>query len=407
MDRKWVEMMFNRIGEMGKLKVGYNRLAYDDADWQAKQFLIEKMREAGLTVRMDAVGNIFGRVEGTDPDAPVVAAGSHIDTVPTGGNFDGSVGVIGAMCAVQRIMAKGKTKNPMEVWVFAGHESSRFGFAHLGSRCICGFTEIDKWKNLKDTTGKTVPEVLANRGLHFDQIAGCKRDASKIKSFAELHIEQGPILEDGNLNVGIVTDIAAPIRLSIKVKGTAAHSGTTPMRSRHDALVAAANIVLAVRQRANAEASKGIVGTVGYMSVKPGAMNIVPGDVEMWVDVRGNDFDLVSSVIDNIKADAQSAAEAEGVKVEINTISSSHPVHLSDELIKLSEDACKEQKIPYTFMIGGGGHDSQEIGQIIPTVVLHIPCLKGVSHTPEEFASIDDIMVGIDALTGLLEKLAR
>ena len=407
MDRKWVEMMFEEIGNIGKLDVGYNRLAYDDADWTAKQFLMKKMKEMGLSVRMDAVGNIIGRVEGTVPDAPVVAAGSHIDTVPTGGNFDGSVGVVGAMCAVQRIMAKGKTKNPLEVWVFAGHESSRFGFAHLGSRCICGFTEMEKWKNFKDATGKAVPEVLANRNLQFTEIPSCQRDTTKIKSFAELHIEQGPILEDGHLNVGIVTDIAAPIRLSVKVRGNAAHSGTTPMQSRHDALVAAAEIVLAVRKAANARADKGIVGTVGYMAVKPGAMNIVPGDVELWVDVRGNDFDLVSSVIEAIKKDANEAAEKEGVKVQIDTISSSHPVHLSDELIHLSEESCKEQKIPYTFMIGGGGHDSQEIGQKIPTVVLHIPCRNGVSHTPDEFASIDDIMVGIDALTGLLEKQAN
>lgn len=407
MDRKWVEMMFEEIGKMGKLDVGYSRLAYDDADWQAKQFLMDKMREMGLEVRMDAVGNIVGRLEGTDKDAPVVAAGSHIDTVPTGGNFDGSVGVVGAMCAMQRIMAKGKTKNPMEVWVFAGHESSRFGFAHLGSRCICGFTEMDKWQHLKDKTGKTVPEVLAKRNLQFADIPSCQRDTTKIKSFAELHIEQGPILEDGKLNVGIVTDIAAPIRLSIKVKGTAAHSGTTPMGSRHDALVAAAEIVLAVRKAAQEKADKGIVGTVGYMAVKPGAMNIVPGDVELWVDVRGNDFELVSSVIEKVKEQAAAAAQKEGVAVQVDTISSSHPVHLSDELISLSEESCKEQNIPYTFMIGGGGHDSQEIGQKIPTVVLHIPCRNGVSHTPEEFASIDDIMVGIDALTGLLEKQVR
>ena len=407
MDRKWVEMMFEEIGKMGKLDVGYSRLAYDDADWQAKQFLMDKMREMGLEVRMDAVGNIVGRLDGTDKDAPVVAAGSHIDTVPTGGNFDGSVGVVGAMCAMQRIMAKGKTKNPMEVWVFAGHESSRFGFAHLGSRCICGFTEMDKWQHLKDKTGKTVPEVLAKRNLQFADIPSCQRDTTKIKSFAELHIEQGPILEDGKLNVGIVTDIAAPIRLSIKVKGTAAHSGTTPMGSRHDALVAAAEIVLAVRKAAQEKADKGIVGTVGYMAVKPGAMNIVPGDVELWVDVRGNDFELVSSVIEKVKEQAAAAAQKEGVAVQVDTISSSHPVHLSDELISLSEESCKEQNIPYTFMIGGGGHDSQEIGQKIPTVVLHIPCRNGVSHTPEEFASIDDIMVGIDALTGLLEKQVR
>lgn len=407
MDRTWVEMMFSHIGKIGKLKNGYNRLAYSEADWQAKLFLAEQMKKMGLTVYFDAVGNMFGRIEGTDPDAPVVAAGSHIDTVPTGGNYDGSVGVIGAMCAIQRIIAKGKTKHPMEVWVFAGHESSRFGFAHLGSRCICGFTEIEKWRTLKDIYGETVPDVLASRGLNFEKIPNCQRNTNKIKSFTELHIEQGPILENQDLKVGIVTDIAAPIRLSIKLKGQAAHSGTTPMHSRHDALVVAANVILAVRKEANAQADNGIVGTVGYIKVQPGAMNIIPGDVELWVDIRGNDFELIAFVVEKIKEHAYVAAKEEVVSIIIETISSSHPVHLSDELIHLAEKSCKTQKIPYTFMIGGGGHDSQEIGQKVPTIVLHIPCKNGVSHTPNEFAKIDDIMVGIDALTYMLETLAN
>ena len=407
LDKAWVEMMYGKIGKIGKLEVGYNRLAYSDADWQAKTLLIETMKDMGMTVRVDAVGNIIGRLEGTEAHAPVVAAGSHIDTVPDGGNYDGSVGVIGALCAVQRIKEKGKTKNPIEIWIFAGHESSRFGFAHLGSRSICGIADPVKWRNMKDVFGKTVPEVLASRNLDFEKIAEVKRDSAELKAFFELHIEQGPILEDGNLAIGIVTDIAAPIRLAIKINGDAAHSGTTPMSRRHDSLVTASQIVLAVRNHAKDFADKGIVGTVGMMQVKPGAMNIVPGYVEMWVDVRGIDFKEVSAVVEKIQQSAHEAAKEEGTKVDIDIISSAKPVHLDDQLMEQVKVSCEKIGVAYTYMIGGGGHDSQNIAQIMPTSVMHIPCRNGVSHTPEEFAKIEDIMAGVDVLTDVMERLAK
>lgn len=407
MDKTWVEMMFEKLGQIGKVDRGYNRLAYSDADWHAKKLIMATMEEMGLAVRMDAVGNIVGRLEGTDLDAPVVAAGSHIDTVPEGGNYDGSVGVIGALCAVKRLQAMGPMRCPLEVWVFAGHESSRFGFAHLGSRSICGIADPTKWETMKDTMGQTVPEVLASRGLHFDRIADAKRNPAELKAFVELHIEQGPILENGKIAIGIVTDIAAPIRLSIKIHGNPAHSGTTPMNGRHDALVTASNIVLAVRTHAASSAAEGIVGTVGMMKVRPGAMNVVPGFVEMWIDVRGITFDSVTRVIEQIKASAAQYAAEEGTTLDIDVISSTKPVHLDDKLMTLVKNTCDKLRISCIRMIGGGGHDSQNIARITPTIVIHIPCRNGVSHTPEEYAKAEDIMQGIDVLTDVMAQLAK
>lgn len=407
MDREWVEILFEKMGGIGKVESGYTRLAYSDADWQAKELVMDTMRELGMTVRMDAAGNIIGRLAGTDRDAPAVAAGSHVDTVPEGGNYDGSVGVIGALCAVKRLKAKGPLKHPLEVWVFAGHESSRFGFAHLGSRSICGMADPEKWAAMKDPTDHTVPEVLASRNLCFEKIKEVKRNPAEVKSFIELHIEQGPILETGRIAVGIVTDIAAPIRLSIKIHGKPAHSGTTPMNARQDALVTASHIVLAVREHAAAAAAQGIVGTVGMMQVRPGAMNVVPGSAEMWIDVRGITFESVSDVIAKIKASAAAYAAAEGTRIEIDTISSAVPVHLDEGLMKMIRESCETLKIPYTHMVGGGGHDSQNIARIAPTSVIHIPCRDGVSHAPEEYAKIEDIMTGIDVMTDVMAKLAK
>ena len=407
MDKAWVEMMLRKMGTIGKVDQGYNRLAYSAADWEAKEMIMGTMREMGLAVRMDAAGNIFGRLEGRDKSALVVAAGSHVDTVPGGGNFDGSVGVIGALCAVKRLQTMGVMKNPVEVWVFAGHESSRFGFAHLGSRSICGTADPEKWSNLKDPTGNTVPQVLALRGLQFNKLGEAKRNPAELRSFMELHIEQGPILEKEKIAIGIVTDIAAPIRLAIKIYGVPAHSGTTPMNARHDALVTAANIVLAVRGYSTAAASEGVVGTVGMMKVSPNAMNVVPGYVEMWIDVRGVDFETVTAAIEQIKSSAVDFASAEGTWIETDIISSAKAVHLDDNLMKIVAKSCEKLNISYTHMIGGGGHDSQNIAQIAPTIVIHIPCRDGISHAPEEYAAIDDIMAGIEVMTDAMFQLAN
>ena len=407
MDRAWVETMFEKMGRIGKTEPGFTRLAYSEADWEAKRLIMDAMTEMGMQVRMDAAGNIIGRLDGSDPTAPVVAAGSHVDTVPEGGNYDGSVGVIGALCAVQRLQARGATRNPLEVWVFAGHESSRFGFAHLGSRSICGMADPEKWAKMQDPTGNTVSQVLAARGLDFSQIATAKRNPAELKAFFELHIEQGPILENANTAIGIVTDISAPIRLSIKVYGTPAHSGTTPMDVRHDALLTAARIVSAVREHAAAAAAEGVVGTVGMLKASPNAMNVVPGFAEMWIDVRGVNFDSVTRVIEKIRESAANFAAAEGVKLNIDVISSAKAVHLDDDLMRAAADACEKLAVSHLRMIGGGGHDSQNIARIVPTCVLHIPCRNGISHTPEEFAKIEDIMTGVDVLTEVMANVAN
>lgn len=407
-DRMWVEdLMLNKLGKLGKTENGYQRIAYGDADWEGRRMLAAEMERMGMSVRYDSVGNIIARFEGTDPDAPAVASGSHSDTVPNGGTYDGSVGVIGAMCAMRRIHEKGPTKRPLEIWVFAGHESSRFGFNHLGSKSMTGLSQPERWANRKDIYGETVESVLASRGYDIHRAADAERAPGDVYSFIEMHIEQGPILEANHLKIGIVTDIAAPIRFIVKLNGAASHSGTTPMDLRRDALVAAAKIILSVRRQCAKRMGDGIVGTVGRLTSTPGAINCIPGYAELWIDVRGRDTDMIRETVAAIQEDSRAAAREEHVDISFDPISEASPVHLSERLGDLVEASAKKLHVPCTRMVGGGGHDSANIMRIAPTTVIHIPCRDGISHAADEFCSIDDMMTGIDVLTDVIETLAN
>ena len=406
-DREWVEdLMLNRLGSIGKTEHGYQRIAYGDADWEGRELLASEMEKMGMTVRRDAVGNIIARYEGSDPSAPAVVSGSHSDTVPEGGTYDGSVGVIGAMCAMKRIHEKGITKRPLEIWVFAGHESSRFGFNHLGSKSMTGLSQPDHWAKREDIYGQTVEEVLKSRGYDIIKAKEAERDPTELYSFIEMHIEQGPVLEKNHLGVGIVTDIAAPIRFAVKLNGSASHSGTTPMDMRKDALVAASEVVLSVRRRCTEQMKNGIVGTVGRLVTTPGVINCIPGYAELWIDVRGRDYDLIRKTVEQIQEDARQAAEKEHVGIEIDLISEARPVHLDERLGNVIKFSAEKLNVPYTYMVGGGGHDAANITRIAPTSVIHIPCRDGISHAADEYCSIDDMMVGIDVLTDVLSTLA-
>ena len=406
-DREWVEdLLLKRLGEIGKTDHGYNRVAFSDEDWKGRMLLAEEMERLGMKVRMDSAGNLIGRLDGAVPSEAAVVSGSHSDTVPSGGTYDGSVGVVGALCAVRRIRQRGQTKRPIELWIFAGHESSRFGFNHLGSKSIAGLSDPEKWAKRVDIYGETVETVLRKRGLDVYRVKEAERNPGDLYAFLELHIEQGPILEKNHLGIGIVTDLAAPIRFAVKIKGTAAHSGTTPMDLRQDALVASAKAVLSVRQRCSEKKDKGIVGTVGRLVSEPGVMNCIPGSAELWVDVRGRNFELTRQTVKKICGDIEQAAASEGTEVQIDLISEAKPMHLDERLASVIEESARQLNIPYTRMVGGGGHDAGNIAGLTPTSVIHIPCRNGISHAPDEYCSIDDMMTGIDVLTDVMWKLA-
>ncbi|MCX7781244.1 MAG: Zn-dependent hydrolase, partial [Negativicutes bacterium] len=295
----------------------------------------------------------------------------------------------------------------LELIIFAAEESSRFGFATMGSKAMAGLANLTAWSKAKDQAGITLAQALASQGLSFDRIQQAQRSKDSIKAFIELHIEQGARLERQGETIGIVDAIAAPTRLKMTVEGEAAHSGTTPMDDRRDALVSAAMIVLAVQEIAMEQSHRGTVGTVGALKVHPGVMNVVPGMVEMWVDIRGVDHDSIIETLQAIKDVVSDIAEEQETPVAIEVMSSEKPVHMHPEVIDTIDEVCDRLGVAYRRMNSGAGHDAMNMAQLAPAGMIFIPCRNGISHNPDEIAELDDIMAGIDVLTGTLRELAR
>ena len=359
-----------------------------------------------LQIRTDAVGNVFLRRDGKQPQLPPVASGSHLDTVINGGAYDGMCGVVGALEALYMLQDE-ELERSIEVIIFRAEESSRFGFATMGSKLL---------------TGSAAPEQL-NKGVKKGDISfiealrewGCNPDAYRdaviapgsYKCFAELHIEQGKVLEQTQHQLGIVHNIAAPTRFKIHIKGVADHSGATPMGMRRDALVSAAKLILAVNEAAETEKANGSVGTVGVVDVEPGSINVVPGAVTLWVDVRGVDKTSIERVLQSIREQAENVAVCDGVGVQIEMLTADSPVALDEALATQSEAICAEKGFSFLHMNSGAGHDAMHMTKICPTTMLFIPCRAGISHNPAEYASTEDICRGIEVLAEVLRREAN
>ena len=406
MDKAWVVATLDGIARFGKGERGFSRLVFGEAEWGAVEYVTGLMREAGLAVRTDAFGNVIGRLEGREPGAPVVATGSHVDTVPEGGNFDGVVGVIAGLGALMRLKARGLLRRPVEVMVFRGEESARFSIHTMGSKVMAGIASVEAWRKVQDHGGATLAQALARRGLDLERIPEAVRRPEEFKAFVEMHIEQGPVLEEAGIPIGVVEAIAGPVRLKINVEGMASHSGTTPMGKRRDALVSAAQVVLAVQDEAAKRAERRIVGTVGVMKVHPGAMNVVPGRVEMWVDIRGIDAEDIAATARAVHEAAARIADREGTRIQLETLSTDTPVPMDSDVIRTIEAACRRTGVAYRRMPSGAGHDAMNMAKLAPAGMIFIPCRRGVSHNPDEYAAPEDILTGIDVLTETLAALA-
>ncbi|WP_312423724.1 Zn-dependent hydrolase [Anaerospora hongkongensis] len=407
MDKEWIAATIKKISTWGKGTRGTSRLAFTAEDRQAKEYFISLMKEAGLAVRFDAFGNIIGRLEGRNPHAPAVVTGSHLDTVPEGGDYDGIVGVVGGLAAIKQLKEKGELTHPLELIIFAAEESSRFGFATMGSKVMAGTTNLSAWSKAKDQSGITLAEALEAQGFDLQGISNAIRQKQELKAFVELHIEQGPVLEADKTTIGIVSAIAAPTRLKITVEGMAAHSGTTPMDQRQDALVSAAMIVLAVQEIAMEQSHLGTVGTVGAMKVHPGVMNVVPGLVEMWVDIRGINHESIIEAMQDIKDAISTIAEGQDTPVSIEVLSSDKPVFMDDHIKGIIEESSRRLGISYKRMPSGAGHDAMNMAQLTAAGMIFIPCRNGISHNPEEYTQLEDIAAGVEVLTETLYQLAK
>ncbi len=384
------------------------RLVFSVHELRSRQLLVHLMNQAGLDVRVDAVGNVFGRLP-AGQDAPAVLAGSHLDSVIQGGRYDGPVGVIGALEAVRTLKESGlRLPVPLESVCFVGEESSRFGFATLGSSLVAGDVAMDDFANAVDAGGTRLEDVLSSFGIDRENLASLKRDPQTIKAYFELHIEQGPVLEFKKKKIGVVTAIAAPSRFRVVFRGQADHSGTTPMAMRKDALVAAGYLITYIDEVCREHADEGgVVGTVGAIKVEPGVINAIPGRVELQVDVRSIDSSSKRKAAGLIRKRARRIASERGMKVEVLTIRDEEPVPLHPRVISLIRATCEERAVPFEVMPSGAGHDAMQMARITPTGMIFIPSINGVSHNPTEWTDPEDICLGAQLLVETLLRAAH
>jgi ureidoglycolate amidohydrolase len=370
------------------------------------EWVAERMRGAGMGTRIDAFGNLWGRWEGSDAEAARVVTGSHVDTTLNAGKYDGVLGVLGAIEAVRALRDSGHVpRRGIEVIAFAGEEP-RFGTGCIGSRALIGALDRGDLDRLRDRDGVTLAEALGQAGLDPDRVPECALDPAQVHAFVELHIEQGIVLETGGETIGVVTAIAAPHDFRLAFHGAATHSGATPMALRRDALAGAAEAMIELERLARESPSATTVGTVGVLRLRPGAINVVPGDVELDVDVRDSDPDARAAVVDGVVAAARAIAERRGLTLEVTPIVQDTPVTCSPLVVEAAAEACTELGLSHRRMISGAYHDAMILAARVPVGMIFVPSRGGVSHHPDEYTAPELLADGVDVLEGVLRRLS-
>ena len=397
---------FDAMAQLTAPGEGINRLAFTDADWKGRQYIIDCMTDVGLSVEIDDFGNVIGYKIGKKPDLPVVMVGSHTDSVPNGGNYDGVVGVLSAIEVIRSMIDDGyEHDHTIAVVSFMCEESGRFGNATLGSKAMRGELRLQDLHRLVDKQGISLYEALKGRNLNPDGIEEMEYNRP-VKSFTEIHIEQGKVLEQEQKMIGIVTGIAAPERFYVTIRGNADHSGATPMNLRHDALCGASKIILGIEEIASMQEEPPVVGTVGVVEVTPGAMNVIPGAVKLGVDIRSISKVARNSVVTLVKEFIDITAGKRGLSYTIEPIAQDYPVAMHPAMIREIEEAVKSVGVEYITMPSGAGHDAMHWAEAVPTGMIFIPCRDGISHNPAEFAEMNDIVTGAAVLDKVLRKLS-
>jgi N-carbamoyl-L-amino-acid hydrolase len=382
------------------------RIVFTATDLKARAWVISRCEEAGLTVRQDAIGNIFARWSGADPAAPAVGTGSHIDAIPNAGKYDGVVGVLGGLEAVRALKRSDfRPRNALELLVFATEEPTRFGIGCLGSRLLSGTLSADAAGRLADRDGKSLDEVRKKAGLNGN-LQGVKLPRGYYKAFLELHIEQGPLLERAQTSLGIVTRIAAPASLRISIEGAGGHAGGVLMPDRKDALCAAAELILAVENAARSSGAPDTVATVGVCEVFPSAVNSIPSRVHLTLDIRDTDQARRNDVMQEIERASQNLAAKRQVSIQAELLNADAPADCAAEVRAALSDSCRQRGFSFLEMVSRAYHDSLFISRIAPTGMLFIPCRNGYSHRPDEYAAPEDMARGVLVLAEALARLS-
>jgi len=372
---------------------GFSRLAFGNAEREAHALFKSQLEQYGLEVYTDAVGNSYGVLPGKER-LPALTTGSHLDTVYSGGNFDGAAGVAAAVEVARIFAGEGQLTRPLRVVAFAGEEGARFGAPCMGSRLVTGAYTDETLRTLVDRDGATAFHAAASVGLRPQEAATARWDFADVACFVEVHIEQGRVLEERQRDIGIVHSIGGSTRVELVFTGRADHSGATPMWLRKDALVAASEFVMTVENRAKAHATT--VATVGRLDVSPNSMTTVPGSVLIQLDVRDTDSERQRDLAEDLLDDAIRIASGRDIRVTARALSDQSPVVLHGTVQAVLSDATQRRDIPFLSMPSGASHDAAHIAKHAPTGMVFIPCREGISHSPDEHAEPDHIATAVD-----------
>lgn len=404
-DRLWADIM--ALAEITEPERPYTRRSFSPLFLKGRAWLAERFTEAGLSVRTDAAGNLIGGLAGKNPGSGVIAVGSHSDTVPSGGRFDGIAGVAAGLEIARALRdAQVRLDHTFEVIDFLAEEPSDYGLSCIGSRGIAGALDA-KMLDMTEPHGGTLRAALRRVGGNPDCFATARRD--DIEAFLELHIEQGIVLETQSLDVGIVTSIAGIRRIEITFEGAADHAGTTPMTLRRDALVAAASTVVSIRRAAERLAAAGpdyFVATVGILTVEPGGANVVAGKCRLVIDARTTNPALTQTFVNEIERDSRLHAGAARVsRAPLVTLSDGPPAACDPALRAKLRESADELGLRVTDIASGAGHDTAFMSRICPSAMIFVPCRNGKSHAPEEWADRDQIARGAAVVLQTVKSL--
>lgn len=391
--RLWDSLM--RLAQIGATqKGGVCRLALTELDRQGRDFFVNEARAAGCTIRVDHIGNIFARRAGKNPALPVVMTGSHIDTQPTGGKFDGNYGVMAGIEVMNTLNDAGiETEAPLEVVVWTNEEGSRFVPVMMGSGTFIDEFKIEDVLVQKDRDGITVGQALESIGYAGkDQVT-----PAGIAAYFESHIEQGPVLESNDITIGVVTGALGQRWFDVVVTGSEAHAGPTPMNLRHDALLAASHVVQLVNRLALDHAPNAR-GTVGMMDVYPNSRNVIPGTVKFSVDLRADNDETLSAMVKTLHAECADIANKGGVTIDLKQVVYFPPQAFAEPLVEAIRAGAKNIGLSQMNVVSGAGHDAVYLARVTPTAMIFVPCKDGISHNEIEDAKPEHLEAGCNVL---------
>lgn len=402
---RFADRMLAQLDELGRIS--------ENPDFLQRTFLTPEhrtahlrvadwMREAGMEVEHDSAGNVVGRYAGTDPNAPALMTGSHLDTVRNAGKYDGMLGVIAPLACIADLHKRGKRMPfPIELVGFANEEGTRFGASMAGSRAVAGTFDGAMLKQT-DKQGVSMGDAYQAFGLDPAKVGSCARKPGSIAAFMELHIEQGPVLEHEGLALGVVTAISGAKRLRAEITGLAGHAGTVPMGQRQDALLAAAEAVQYIEKRCTGTPT--LVGTVGVLETLPGAMNVIPGKTIFSIDIRAAEDSVRDAAIADVLKEIKTICARRKLEVRITELYASTSTPCHPALMDAAEAAIKAQNVPTMRLPSGAGHDAATLAPLCPIGMIFMRCTRGISHNPLEAVLPEDVEVATAALMHFIEN---